>query len=177
MIQLREKEASPADFFRAAEAAIRVARRHDVKIIINDRVDIAVAVRADGVHLGQNDLPPSEARAILGETAVIGLSTHTLDQALDAIKLPVDYIAIGPAFETQTKRDADAIIGLYGLRQVRDAVGNFPLVAIGGIDKPKLESTFAAGADSVAIISAILSDAAVIEQRMREFCAASRTIA
>ena len=174
LIQLRDKAASPAEFFEAAAAAISVARQYRVKIIVNDRVDIALAVKADGVHLGQDDLPPEKARVILGENAIIGYSTHNLDQAVEAIKLPVDYIAIGPAFETLTKHDTDAVVGLERLRQVRKAIGNFPLVSIGGIDEANLQSVFAAGADSAAMISAIVSETAAIEQRMRHFLALGR---
>lgn len=168
LIQLREKNASPADFLGAAIDAINVARPHGVKIIINDRVDIALAAKADGVHLGQDDLPPEQARAILGKDAIIGFSTHTLDQAVDAVMRPVDYIAIGPAFETNTKRDTDAIVGTEGIERVRQAIGDFPLVVIGGIDEHNLRSVFDSGADSAAMIGAILSDAANIEQRLRE---------
>lgn len=171
LIQLREKHMSPGEFRHAAIEAISVAREHGVKIIINDRIDVALAVAADGVHLGQDDLPPEEARKILGENAIIGFSTHTIDQAVRAIKLPVDYIAIGPAFKTNTKLDPDAVIGLEILRQVRNAIGDFPLVAIGGINEANLQSVFAAGADSAAIIAAIVSDASAIEQRTRDFLA------
>ncbi len=173
MIQLRDKEASPAEFFNSAREAIRVARKHRVQIIINDRLDIALTVAADGVHLGQNDLPPEKARAILGENAIIGFSTHTIDQAVRATKLPVDYIAIGPTFETNTKLDTDTVIGLEGLRQVRNRIGDFPLVAIGGINGANLRSVFAAGADSAAMIAAIVSDATAIEQRMSDFLASA----
>ncbi|HEX3101363.1 MAG TPA: thiamine phosphate synthase, partial [Pyrinomonadaceae bacterium] len=140
-----------------------------VKIIINDRVDVALAVAADGVHLGQDDLPPAEARSILGENAIIGFSTHTIEQAIRAMNLPIDYIAIGPVFTTDTKLDPDAVIGLEGLREVRNAIGDFPLVAIGGINDTNQLSVFAAGADSAAMISALVADATVIEQRMKFF--------
>jgi len=169
LIQLREKDASPKDFFQAASDAVQVARKHGVRIIINDRVDIALAVAADGVHLGQDDLPPNEARTILGKKAIIGFSTHTIEQAVQAIKLPVDYIAIGPAFETNTKLDSHEVIGLEGFKEVRKSIGDFPLVAIGGINSAKLLSVFAAGADSVAMISAIVTVASEIEERMRYF--------
>jgi thiamine-phosphate pyrophosphorylase len=169
LIQLREKTSSSLDFYRAAKEAIDVARKHGVKIIVNDRVDVALAVAADGVHLGQDDLPPAKARAILGENAIIGFSTHTIDQVLGAIKLPVNYIAIGPLFETNTKLDPDEVVGSEGLRHVRDAIGDFPLVAIGGINQTNLRSVFAAGADAAALIAALVSDAAEIEQRMSDF--------
>ena len=171
IIQLREKHASPVGFFSAAEDAIFLARKYDVKVIINDRVDIALALKADGVHLGQDDLPPENARAILGETVVIGFSTHTLSQAIAAVKLPVDYIAFGPIFSTLSKQDTFPAVGIDGLRKVRDAIDNFPLVAIGGINAENLRAVFKAGADSAAMIDSIVSDAAKIKDRMREFLA------
>jgi thiamine-phosphate pyrophosphorylase len=168
IIQLREKRASPREFYAAVVEAIEIARAGNVKIIINDRVDIALAANADGVHLGQDDLPPEYARQILGPDKIVGFSTHSIDQAVSAVKLPVDYIAIGPIFATSTKENPDAIIGLEGLRKVRDAVGGFPLVAIGGIDADNIGSVFTAGANSAAIISAILTDPAHIAEKMSE---------
>lgn len=170
IVQLREKRLSPGDFFKDAEDAIRLARKHGVRVIINDRIDIALALNADGVHLGQDDLPPDAARAILGKDAVIGFSTHTLEQAVKAVKLPIDYIAVGPIFETHTKQDPDAVVGLEKLRQVRNAIGHFPLVAIGGINAENLASVIDAGADSAAMIGAVVSDSLMIEARMAEFC-------
>ena len=168
LIQLREKHASPAEFFDAAEKAMNVALKRGVKIIINDRVDIALALQADGVHLGQDDLSPREARTLLSESAIIGYSTHSVEQAIEAIKLPIDYIAIGPAFETTTKLNPDAVVGMDGLRRMRNAIGKFPLVAIGGINLANLRSVFDAGADSAAIIGALLSDTDEIGRRMRD---------
>src|SRR5436190_19123724 len=112
LIQLRGKRGSPIEFYRQAIDAMSVARRLGVQIIINDRVDIAIAVKADGVHLGQDDLPPDCARTVLGETRILGYSTHTLEQALEANLTPVDYIAIGPVFQTRTKQDPDDVVGL-----------------------------------------------------------------
>lgn len=171
IIQLREKQLSSLDFFNDAENAIRIARKHGVRVIINDRVDIALALNADGVHLGQDDLPPDAARAILGKNAVIGFSTHTLEQAIKAVKLPIDYIAVGPIFETYTKRNPDAVVSIEGLRQMRNAIGDFPLVAIGGINAGNILSIFAAGADSAAMVGAVVADASMIEKRMAEFLA------
>jgi thiamine-phosphate pyrophosphorylase len=153
LIQLREKHASPRDFYDDAEKAFAIARAHNVKIIINDRVDIAMALGADGVHLGQDDLPPSEARKILGDNAIIGFSTHNLAQALEAIKLPINYIAFGPVYDTTTKENPDKTVGLDELKHVREATGNFPLVAIGGINGGNLRRVLEAGAGSAAIIS------------------------
>ncbi len=167
MIQLRDKTASPRDFYAASVAAIDVARKHDVKIIVNDRADIALAAQADGVHLGQDDMPPRAARAVLGENAIIGYSTHSLAQAVAAAQLPVNYIAIGPIFPTKTKEAPDDIVGIEGIEVARKAIGSFPLVAIGGITSDSLSAVFAAGADSVAVISDILTDTEAIEQRFR----------
>lgn len=157
-VQLREKNATPRDFYSVAESVVRIARKSGVRIIINDRVDIALAIKADGVHLGQHDLPPEHARKMLGPEAIIGFSTHSLEQAQHAMQLPVDYIAIGPIFPTSTKADPDAVVGLQGLAEVRDLIGSFPLVAIGGINEENLGSVFAAGADSAAVIGSILSN-------------------
>ena len=158
-IQLREKMGSSREFFDAAVQTIEYANEHHVSIIINDRVDIAIAVNAAGVHLGQDDMPPEKARALLGDKAIIGYSTHTLEQAQHAATLPINYIAFGPVFATKTKVDPDAVVGLDGVRRVREAIGDIPLVAIGGIDIDNAEGVLSAGADSVAMISAIIADA------------------
>lgn len=171
VIQLREKQKDARRFFREAEAALRVARSHGLRLIINDRVDIALALGADGVHLGQDDLPPEAARRLLGERAVIGFSTHNLEQALAASRLPIDYLAIGPIFPTSSKENPDAVVGLDGLRRVRAALPALPLVAIGGITPANAHETLAAGADSLAVISALLTDPAQIEARTRDWIA------
>jgi thiamine-phosphate pyrophosphorylase len=129
-----------------------------VKLIINDRADVALAIGAHGVHLGQDDLPPEAARKLLGAAAILGYSTHNVDQALEAVKLPIDYLAIGPIFPTTSKPDAFPVIGLKGLRAVRRAIGDFPLVAIGGITHANARDAIEAGADSVAVIGALLAD-------------------
>ena len=169
IIQLREKFAAPKDFFAEAKEALKIARKNDVKIIINDRVDIALALGADGVHLGQNDLPPEHARKILGEKAIIGFSTHNLRQAVEAVKLPVNYIAIGPVFPTKTKANPDEIVGIEAVKKAREAVGNFPLVAIGGITLENFLEVIEAGADSVAVIGDLFSDADKITAKMQRF--------
>lgn len=155
IVQLREKNLSPVEFYREAEQAIAVAHRHGLKIIINDRVDIALALRADGVHLGQDDLPVEAARRLLGNDVVIGLSTHNLAQVQHAARLPLDYLAIGPIFPTHTKESANPAVGLAGLAAVRRAASGIPLVAIGGINATNRDQVIAAGADVVAVISDI----------------------
>ncbi len=168
LIQLREKYASPRDFYEAAAQAIKIARPLGVKIIINDRVDIALALSADGVHLGQDDMPPDEARKILGKDAIIGYSTHSVEQVREALNLNIDYIAFGPIFPTQTKDDPDEVVGLEKLREVRGLMDEFPLVAIGGINRANLPIVIGSGADSVAMIGAIVAEPAYMESRLRE---------
>lgn len=155
IVQLREKTLSPVDFYREAAEALRVARESEVKIIINDRVDIALALGADGVHLGQDDMPPQAARELLGPDVIIGLSTHNLEQALLSTKLPIDYVAIGPIFSTDTKESSEPVVGLVKLAEVRQVVGEIPLVAIGGINFENSEDVLSAGADAIAVIKDI----------------------
>ena len=124
-------------------------------------------MKADGVHLGQDDLPCEQARRILGERAIIGLSTHTPEQAKTALDLPIDYIAFGPIFPTSTKTGPDEVVGLESLSRIRSLIGDFPLVAIGGITASNFQQVLAAGADSAAIISDLISDAAQITEKMR----------
>lgn len=157
VVQLREKRATALEFYEAAKAALAVANERRVQLIINDRVDIALAVGAAGVHLGQDDLPPEIARRLLGDAAVIGYSTHSVEQALIAASLPIDYLAIGPIFATSTKENPDPVVGLDGLRAVRETIGSLPLVAIGGITHANSAEVLAAGADSVAMISGLWS--------------------
>jgi thiamine-phosphate pyrophosphorylase len=155
VIQLREKLDPPSKFFRQAESAVQIAHDLGAKIIINDRVDIALTVKADGVHLGQEDLPPGAARRLLGSDAIIGFSTHSLAQARLAIQMPIDYVAIGPIFSTTTKQSTNAPVGLAGLARVRDALGEMPLVAIGGITTENVRAVIESGADVVAVIGDI----------------------
>ena len=167
LIQLREKRASPRVFYQAALEAMSMARRLGVQIIINDRVDIAIAVKADGVHLGQDDLPPDRARILLGASRIIGFSTHSLEQALAADLAPVDYVAIGPVLQTATKERPDPIVGLETVREIRRRISK-PLVAIGGITLDRARAIVEAGADSIAVIADLLS-ASDIAERTRAF--------
>jgi thiamine-phosphate pyrophosphorylase len=117
--------------------------------------------------LGQDDLPPEAARRLLGEHAIIGYSTHSVDQAVAAAKLPIDYLAIGPIFATETKENPWPVVGLDGLRTVRAATGKIPLVAIGGITPANAPDVIAAGADSVAMISGLLTDPLGVSAALR----------
>lgn len=158
LVQLRDKHAHTLEFYEQAKAALEVANRRGVQLIINDRADIALALGAAGVHLGQDDLPPEAARRLLGEDAIVGYSTHSLAQIQHAAKLPIDYFAIGPIFPTSTKENPDPVVGLEGVKQAREAIGDRPLVTIGGISPTNAREVIAAGADSVALIHGLLSD-------------------
>lgn len=176
LIQIREKSSSSGEFYRSAIAAAAICKASGVPIIINDRVDIAILIGAAGVHLGQDDLPPTEARALLGTKAIIGYSTHTPEQARAAAALPVDYIALGPIFATGSKEDPDEVVGLHGLREARKAVGDRPLVAIGGINDSNLFSVLEAGANSAAMIGALVSDPESITLRMQKLAALAQRV-
>ena len=158
LIQLRDKRASSRVFYSDAQAAIQIARAAGVKLIINDRVDIALALRADGVHLGQEDMPVDAARRILGDQAVIGFSTHNLEQIREALHLPIDYLAFGPIFPTASKRNPDPVAGLNQLKRACEMVLPMPLVAIGGINRSNAPDVLNAGASAVAVISAVLAN-------------------
>src|SRR5262245_25705183 len=162
LIQLRDKDSSPREFQLEAVKALAIARPLGVKVIINDRVDIALAISADGVHLGQDDLPAAAAHRLLGEQAIIGFSTHRLDQALNAAHEPVSYIAVGPIFATSSKIDTEPVLGLDGLAVIRRHLQGTPLVAIGGISEKNAIDVLRAGADSVAVISSLLNNPARI---------------
>lgn len=170
LVQLREKRLPPGEFYREALEAVRVAHSRGARVIVNDRADIALAAGADGVHLGQDDLSPEAARRLLGRAAVIGYSTHNVEQARAAASLPVDYLAVGPVFATHSKERPDPVVGLEGVRRVRALVGRLPLVAIGGITRENARAVVEAGADCVAVIGAILSpeNPALIARRTRE---------
>jgi thiamine-phosphate pyrophosphorylase len=164
LIQLRDKQATPAEFYRQAAAALKIARDHEVRLIINDCVDIALVLKADGVHLGQTDMPAEAARRLLGPQAIIGFSTHNLEQAKRAAALPVDYLAFGPIFPTSTKENPDPITGLDALREISALKGSIPLVAIGGISFETGIKVLESGADALALIAELVADSSLIAQ-------------
>jgi thiamine-phosphate pyrophosphorylase len=166
LIQLRDKDATPREFYREAAAALKVARDHHARLIINDRVDIALALKADGVHLGQTDMPADAARRLLGNGAIIGFSTHNLEQARLATSLPVDYLAFGPVFPTSSKENPDPITGLEALREISSLKGSMPLVAIGGIGFENAAEALKAGADAIALIAELVANGPRIAENM-----------
>lgn len=154
LVQLRAKELSVAELCEWADAAVAAARAAGIALVVNDRVDVALVTGATGVHVGQDDLSPGAARELLGPDAVLGLSTHSVEQARAAGAAPVDYVAIGPVFETRTKPAAERPVGLDGVRAARSVVTK-PLVAIGGIELGRAKDVLDAGADALAVISAL----------------------
>ncbi len=154
VIQYREKEAEPAAILAEARELRRLCRPCLVRI--NDHVEVALAVGADGVHIGQEDMPYGEARRLLGPGKIIGVTVNTVDQALAAAALGADYLGVSPIFATQTKADAGAPAGLELLREIRRRV-HLPLVAIGGITLENAPAVIAAGADSLCAISAVVT--------------------
>jgi thiamine-phosphate pyrophosphorylase len=169
LIQLREKHLSPREFFKDAQQAMLIARPSQTQIIINDRVDIALALRADGVHLGQTDLPPEATRRLFGPSAIIGFSAHNISQVAAAAAMPIDYLAMGPVFTTSTKENPDPVTGVDGLRGARAAWPKIPMVAIGGITLDNVAEVFAAGVSAAAIVRAVLEKPLEISARMRAF--------
>ncbi|WP_147566679.1 thiamine phosphate synthase [Clostridium tyrobutyricum] len=155
LVQIREKSASTREFYNVALEVKQVTDHYNVPIIINDRIDIAQAIDADGVHLGQSDMPLSIARKILGDKKIIGISTGTIEEALEAESGGADYIGIGTIFNTGTKKDTDNPLGVDGLKKVYDSV-NIPAVAIGGINNENFKDILSTGVDGIAVVTAIL---------------------
>jgi thiamine-phosphate pyrophosphorylase len=153
-IQLRDKEAGGRELLEQAVACLRLTRNAGATLIINDRVDVALTAGADGVHLGQDDLSVAEAREILGEDKIIGVSTHSIAQFRAALETSANYIAVGPVYPTTTKENSAAVVGLELVREARKLTDR-PLVAIGGINLRRAAKVIAAGADCVAAISAL----------------------
>lgn len=154
-IQLREKNMTKKELYKEALSIRKFILKHRAAFIINDYVDIALAVNADGVHLGQEDMPIKEARKLLGENKIIGISTHSMKQALDAQRAGADYIGFGPIFKTTTK-DAGKPKGIKSLIEIKKHI-KIPVVAIGGITIDNVSEVFKSGADAAAVASGILS--------------------
>lgn len=156
LLQYRNKTGSPRQILdQARELRGRVG--NSVKLIMNDRADLALAADFDGVHVGQDDLSPEAARKVVGQKLCLGVSTHHAAQVIEADKTSADYIAIGPVFATSSKTNPDPVLGLEGVRRARHLTRK-PLVAIGGITRENCRSVIEAGADSVAVISDLVRE-------------------
>jgi thiamine-phosphate pyrophosphorylase len=156
LIQLRAKHLDARALLDAADRLVRLAEPAGARIVVNDRADVAAMCGAAGVHVGQEDLAPRDARALLGDRAMIGLSTHTPEQVDAALDEPIDYIAVGPIYGTSTKDTGYAAVGLDLVRDAVKAADTRPVVAIGGITLARAPEVLAAGAASVAVISDLL---------------------
>ena len=155
VVQLRGKDSDDRTLLRFGERLRHLTDQHGVSLVVNDRPDLALLLEADGVHLGQSDLPPAEVRRLVGSSLQIGLSTHSLAEALAACEAPVDYLAFGPVFPTRSKSDPSPITGLRTLAEVAQKV-NKPVVAIGGISSANSHQIRRAGAVGVAVIEALV---------------------
>jgi thiamine-phosphate pyrophosphorylase len=168
LLQYRNKTGAPREILEIAATIRDVMRDGDCRLIMNDRADLAVLAGWDGVHVGQGDLSPEDARKVVGAERWIGVSTHTEEQVRLAELSCADYVAVGPVFATGTKQDAEPVIGLVGVRLAR-AMTKKPIVAIGGVTRANARSVIEAGADSVAVISALIVDEESVEKVARDF--------
>lgn len=156
MVQLREKDCSTREFIELAAKLMETLKPLGIPLLINDRIDVALAVDADGVHIGQSDMPYKTARALLGPDKIIGLSVENMEDIRVANELDVDYVGISPVYSTHTKTDTAAPFGLDGLREaVKLSV--HPTVAIGGMNMKTAKDVMACGTDGIAVVSAIVS--------------------
>ena len=156
VVQLREKDCSTREFIEQALAIKDLLKRQGVPLIINDRVDVAQAVSADGVHLGQTDMPLEIAKGILGDSMIIGISAESMQDAIEAEKGGADYLGVSPIYDTPTKTDTAPPLGLDGLRAIHKAV-RIPLVGIGGLNNDNSADVIRNGAEGVAVVSAIVA--------------------
>jgi thiamine-phosphate pyrophosphorylase len=168
LVQYRNKNGLPRQVLRNAAILSELFHGTGCRLILNDRSDLALLAGISGVHVGQNDLSPEDARLVLGPGSIVGLSTHTDAQAVAAEASTADYIAVGPVFATGTKPDAEPVVGLEGVRRAR-ALTTKPLVAIGGITLANARSVIDAGADSVAVISGLFAPGLQVEQAATRF--------
>ena len=154
LVQLREKDISTREFFDEASELKKLCKHYDVPLLINDRIDIALAVDADGIHIGQSDMPLKVSRRILGSNKIIGLSAGNVNQAVEALNDGADYLGVGAVFPTSTKKDASNV-GIDMLKQVRKSV-DIPIVGIGGINPENISQLYGSGIEGVAVVSCIM---------------------
>lgn len=157
IVQVREKDVSTREFYNVAKEVKEVTDHYKVPIIINDRLDIAQAINAHGVHLGQKDMHLNIARRILGKDKIIGISVGNVKEALEAENNGADYLGIGTIFPTGSKKDVDSIIGIDGLSKIKNNI-SIPSVAIGGINKTNFKDVLNTGIEGISVISAILDE-------------------
>ncbi|OQA59715.1 MAG: Thiamine-phosphate synthase [Euryarchaeota archaeon ADurb.Bin294] len=155
IIQLRDKRRNAAELYAIGQEIRSLCTQHHARFIVNDRLDIALAVQADGVHLGQDDLPLSAARLLAPRPFIIGVSVGTVEEAVLAEKGGADYLGVGPVYPTGTKADAGPAVGPGLIRSIRERVA-IPIIAIGGINLTNAGDVLAAGADGIAVISAVI---------------------
>jgi len=155
LVQLREKNATSLEFYNLAINIKKVTDKYNVPLIINDRVDIALAVNADGVHIGQSDLPASVVRGIIGNKKIVGVSASTVEKAVKAEKDGADYIGVGAVFQTQTKEIANSV-SIEMLKQIRNRIV-IPMVAIGGIKLENISHFKGTDIDGISVVSGIIS--------------------
>lgn len=171
VIQLREKDCTSQEFYETGKRIHEITKRFNVPLIINDRVDIALAVDADGVHVGQSDLPAAVVRSIIGEDKIVGVSATNLSEAKQAVLDGADYLGVGAMYQTDTKTDAQTVT-MEELRAIRSAV-DVPVVVIGGINQKTLDNFKGMGIDGLAVVSAVIA-ADNIEQAAQDMAAAFR---
>ena len=169
LVQLREKDLSDCEFIQEAISVKRLCERFGVPLLINDNVNVALRSGADGVHLGQDDLPLQEARKMLGPNKIIGISTHTVEEAMEAEQGGADYVGVGSVFATQTKLDAN-VLSIDYIREICQAV-NIPVVAIGGIKEENMDVLRNTGVAGIAVVSAIFGqpDIEMATLRLKEY--------
>lgn len=170
MVQYRAKRLSKGRYYQQVRALVEIAHDRNVPLLVNDHIDIALAISADGVHIGQNDLPLPAARKLLPDNMILGISTHSESQVADVIGINVGYIAIGPVFPTSTKNNPEPVIGVDTVGKVKKLIGSVPLVAIGGITVENAAEVIRSGADSIAIASAVIraADPASVVRSLKE---------
>lgn len=173
ILQFRHKGKYSRDVFDSAGQVAELCHSRGALFIVDDRADIAMMLDA-GLHVGQDDVPVPIARRLIGTNRVLGFSTHNLDQLAASVEAPVDYVAYGPVFRTESKENPDPVVGIEGVRAAKGAAGSRPLVAIGGITRANGADVLAAGADSVAVIADLMPDpctADSIRNRIQEWLA------
>ncbi len=175
VVQLRMKDAGGREMLAQAKEIAEIAMDMARVFIVNDRVDVAMASGADGVHLGQSDMPVEDARRLMGDDAIIGISVQTVEQAIAAVEGGADYLGVGSIFRTSTKADAVQGLGLGAIFEIKQAV-DVPIVAIGGINRGNIQDVIRAGATSAAVVSAVVAqdDPAAAAHELRDLILKTR---